>query len=62
MCKEFPLISAKIRIQMAYMGSIRTLLEAGVFHAIPVGGQSITAKEVSSKTGVDKDIVGMNAI
>lgn len=47
---------------MAYMGSIRTLLEAGVFHAIPVGGQSITAKEVSSKTGVDKDIVGMNAI
>lgn len=42
------------------MGALRTLLEAGVFHAIPTGGQSITAKEIAAKTGVDKEMIGMS--
>lgn len=45
---------------MAYHGSIRTLLEAGVFHAIPAGGQPVTAKEISAKLGMDKDLIGMH--
>lgn len=40
------------------MGAIRALLEAGVFHAIPAGGESISAKEISAKTGVDKEVIG----
>lgn len=44
---------------MAYHGSIRTLLEAGVFHAIPTGGQRMKAKEISVKLGMDKDLIGM---
>jgi hypothetical protein len=44
---------------MASMGALRTLLEAGVFHAIPTGGQSISAKEISAKTGVDKEMIGI---
>ncbi|KAF4215289.1 hypothetical protein CNMCM8980_010367 [Aspergillus fumigatiaffinis] len=42
---------------MASMGAIRTLLEAGVFHAMPTGGQSISAKEISAKTGMDKEMI-----
>lgn len=42
---------------MAQMGAIRTLLEAGVFHAIPTGGQSVTSEEISAKTGLDKEIL-----
>ncbi|PIG88503.1 O-methyltransferase [Aspergillus arachidicola] len=41
----------------ANMGAIRALLEAGVFHAIPTGGESISAKEISAKTGVDKEVI-----
>ncbi|PWY95090.1 O-methyltransferase [Aspergillus sclerotioniger CBS 115572] len=40
-----------------HMGAIRTLLEAGVFHAIPTGGKSISAAEISEKTGVDKELI-----
>ena len=40
------------------MGAIRALLEAGIFHAIPTGGKSISAKELSAKTGVDKEVIG----
>lgn len=40
------------------MGAIRALLEAGVFHATPTGGKSISAKEISVKTGVDKEVIG----
>ncbi|OJJ37996.1 hypothetical protein ASPWEDRAFT_50947 [Aspergillus wentii DTO 134E9] len=39
------------------IGSIRALLEAGVFHAIPTGGKSISAAEISAKTGVDKELI-----
>ncbi|KAG2021815.1 hypothetical protein GB937_004363 [Aspergillus fischeri] len=42
---------------MASMGALRTLLEAGVFHAMPTGGQSISAKEISAKTGMDKEMI-----
>ncbi|RAL01220.1 O-methyltransferase [Aspergillus ibericus CBS 121593] len=42
---------------MVGMGAIRTLLEAGVFDAIPTGGQSISAAEITAKTGVDKEII-----
>jgi hypothetical protein len=45
--------------QMTSLGAIRTLLEAGVFHAIPTGGESISATEIAAKTGVDKEIIGM---
>ncbi|GAB1198414.1 hypothetical protein APSETT444_007733 [Aspergillus pseudonomiae] len=41
----------------ANMGAIRALLEAGIFHAIPTGGKSISAKELSAKTGVDKEVI-----
>lgn len=43
---------------MANIGAIRTLLEAGVFHAIPTGGKSISATEISVKTGVEKGVIG----
>lgn len=43
---------------MVNIGAIRTLLEAGVFHAIPTGGESISAAEISARTGVDKNIIG----
>jgi hypothetical protein len=43
---------------MAIVGSIRALLEAGVFQAILTGGESISATEISAKTGVDKEIIG----
>ncbi|KAF3403883.1 O-methyltransferase afvC [Penicillium rolfsii] len=39
------------------VASLRTLLEAGVFHAMPKGGASMTASEISSKTGIDKSIL-----
>ncbi|KAE8154276.1 O-methyltransferase-domain-containing protein [Aspergillus avenaceus] len=39
------------------MGAIRALLEAGVFHAIPTGGTSISAKEIAAETGVDKNVI-----
>ncbi|KAB8070331.1 O-methyltransferase [Aspergillus leporis] len=42
---------------MTSLGAIRTLLEAGVFHAIPTGGESISATEIAAKTGVDKEII-----
>ncbi|KAM0120027.1 hypothetical protein ACP6JC_003259 [Aspergillus fumigatus] len=42
---------------MASMGALRTLLEAGVFHAMPTGGQSISAKDISAKTGMDKELI-----
>ncbi|GCB28319.1 hypothetical protein AAWM_11204 [Aspergillus awamori] len=42
---------------VANMGAIRALLEAGVFHAIPTGGKSISAREISVKTGVDKEVI-----
>ncbi|GLA14676.1 hypothetical protein AnigIFM62618_001114 [Aspergillus niger] len=41
----------------ANTGAIRTLLEAGVFEAIPTGGKSISAAEISEKTGMDKQLV-----
>lgn len=44
---------------MTNMGAIRTLLEAGIFHAIPTGGKSASAAEIAAKTGVDKNIIGM---
>ncbi|KAL1856607.1 hypothetical protein Plec18170_003576 [Paecilomyces lecythidis] len=42
---------------MAQIGALRTLLAAGVFHAIPTGGKSISAAEISEKTGLDKQIL-----
>ncbi|KAF7585962.1 hypothetical protein BBP40_009771 [Aspergillus hancockii] len=42
---------------MTSLGAIRTLLEAGVFHAIPTGGERISAAELSAKTGVGKEII-----
>ncbi|KAJ9256884.1 hypothetical protein DTO195F2_5709 [Paecilomyces variotii] len=42
---------------MAQIGAVRTLLAAGVFHAIPAGGKSISAAEISAKTGLDKEIL-----
>jgi hypothetical protein len=45
---------------MARLGSIRTLLEAGVFHTIPTGGESISADELSEKTGMDKKLIGID--
>jgi len=44
---------------MTNIGAIRTLLEAGVFHAIPTGGKSASAAEIAAKTGVDKSIIGI---
>lgn len=44
---------------MTNMGAIRTLLEAGAFHAIPTGGKSASAAEIAAKTGVDKNIIGI---
>ncbi|PYI12422.1 O-methyltransferase [Aspergillus sclerotiicarbonarius CBS 121057] len=41
----------------ASIGAIRALLEAGVFHTIPTGGKSISAAEISVKTGVDKELI-----
>ncbi|PYH89194.1 O-methyltransferase [Aspergillus ellipticus CBS 707.79] len=41
------------------IGAIRTLLEAGVFDAIPTGGGSISATEIASRTGVDKEIIAV---
>ncbi|KAE8395963.1 S-adenosyl-L-methionine-dependent methyltransferase [Aspergillus alliaceus] len=41
----------------ANIGAIRALLEAGVFHAIPTGGKSVSAKEISETTMVDKDVI-----
>lgn len=33
-------------------------MEAGVFHALPKGGASMTAEEISAQTGLDKNILG----
>ncbi|GKZ99986.1 hypothetical protein AnigIFM60653_007046 [Aspergillus niger] len=41
----------------ANTGAIRTLLEAGVFEAIPTGGKSISAAEISEKTRMDKELI-----
>lgn len=46
---------------MVQMGAIRTLLEAGVFDAIPTGGQSISAAEITARTGVEKEIIGRDS-
>ncbi|KAI2791651.1 hypothetical protein POX_c04517 [Penicillium oxalicum] len=39
------------------VASLRTLFEAGVFHAMPKGGASMTASEISAQTGLDKGIL-----
>ncbi|KAE8377968.1 S-adenosyl-L-methionine-dependent methyltransferase [Aspergillus bertholletiae] len=39
------------------LGALRTLLEGGVFHAIPTGGKAISARDISAETGVDKDVI-----
>ncbi|PYH78668.1 putative O-methyltransferase [Aspergillus uvarum CBS 121591] len=39
------------------MGSLRTLLAAGVFHTIPKGGAPMTAREISSRTGMEKSVL-----
>ncbi|KAJ5575483.1 O-methyltransferase [Penicillium sp. DV-2018c] len=39
------------------VGSLRTLLAAGVFHVIPKGGAPMPASEISSRTGMDKGIL-----
>jgi hypothetical protein len=40
------------------MASLRTLLEMGVFEAIPQDGKSITAAELAGNLGVDKELLG----
>lgn len=47
---------------MANMGAMRALLEAGVFRVIPNGGQSMTAQEISDKTGVQKQLIGKGSV
>ncbi|PYI15764.1 O-methyltransferase [Aspergillus violaceofuscus CBS 115571] len=42
---------------MTNLGAIRTLLAAGVFDAIPVGGQSMSATNIAARTGVSKEII-----
>ncbi|KAJ5984735.1 O-methyltransferase [Penicillium waksmanii] len=39
------------------LGSLRTLLAAGVFHVIPQGGPPMTASVISSRTGMDKSVL-----
>ncbi|RAL13126.1 O-methyltransferase [Aspergillus homomorphus CBS 101889] len=42
---------------MANLGAIRTLLEAGVFDAIPLGAKSMSATDIAAKTGVSKEVI-----
>ncbi|KAF7181291.1 hypothetical protein CNMCM7691_000509 [Aspergillus felis] len=39
------------------IAALRTLMEAGVFEAIPSEGASISADEISARTGLDKNIL-----
>ncbi|KAJ5144521.1 O-methyltransferase [Penicillium atrosanguineum] len=53
-----PLLSALTHFEdIVKMASLRALLEAGVFDAIPKGGDTMTASEISSRTGLDKGIL-----
>lgn len=47
---------------MAQLGAMRALLEAGVFQAIPKGGQSMSAQEISAKTGVHQQLIGKDSV
>jgi hypothetical protein len=40
------------------MGSLRALLEMGVFDAMPQDGKPITAAELAGQLGVDKELLG----
>ncbi|PYI25505.1 O-methyltransferase [Aspergillus indologenus CBS 114.80] len=42
---------------MTNLGAIRTLLAAGVFDAIPLGGQSMSATNIAARTGVSKEVI-----
>ena len=42
---------------MANLAATRGLMELGVFEAIPTGADSITADDLSAKTGGEKELI-----
>lgn len=43
---------------MSNLAATRALMELGVFEAIPTGGKSMTADQLATKTGGEKELIG----